>query len=98
MPGPNAGGGCEVLGGLASLIRDRAALRGQVDTLTAEPKFSGRVLALLPAVAFLALYYLNKPMMDPLFTNPAGRWIIAYVVGSVVIGYAIMMKIADIEM
>jgi len=88
----------EVLSGLASLIRDRAVLRGQVDTLTAEPKFSGRVLALLPAVAFLALYYLNKPMMDPLFTNPAGRWIIAYVVGSVAIGYAIMMKIADIEM
>jgi tight adherence protein B len=88
----------EVLSGLASLIRDRAALRGQVDTLTAEPKFSGRVLAMLPVFAFLALYYLNKPMMDPLFTNPAGRYIIAYTIGSIVVGYAIMMKIADIEM
>lgn len=88
----------EVLSGLASLIRDRAALRGQVDTLTAEPKFSGRVLSMLPVVAFLALYYLNKPMMDPLFTNPAGRYIIAYTIGSIVVGYAIMMKIADIEM
>ena len=49
----------EVLGGLANLIRDRVALRGQVDTLTAEPKFSGRVLSLLPVVGFFALYYLN---------------------------------------
>jgi tight adherence protein B len=88
----------EVLSGLSSLIRDRAALRGQVDTLTAEPKFSGRVLSMLPVVAFLTLYYLNRPMMDPLFTNPAGRWIIGYTIGSIIVGYVIMMKIADIEM
>ncbi len=88
----------EVLGGLASLIRDRSALRGQVDTLTAEPKFSGRVLSLLPVIGFLALYYLNKPMMEPLFTQPAGKSLMIYAAASVMVGYFIMMKIADIDL
>ena len=87
----------EVLSGLASLIRERAALRGQVDTLTAEPKFSGRVLSLLPVAAFFALYYLNRPMMEPMFTNPTGRMILLYAGGSIMVGYFILMKIADID-
>lgn len=88
----------EVLSGLATLIRDRAALRGQVDTLTAEPKFSGRVLALLPLVGFLALYWLNKPMMEPLFNSSAGKSLMIYAVVSVMVGYVILMKIADIDL
>ncbi len=88
----------EVLGGLATLIRDRVALRGQVDTLTAEPKFSGRVLALLPVVGFLALYYLNPQMMQPMMTTSTGRMLLIYAVSSVVVGYFILMKIADIDL
>jgi tight adherence protein B len=88
----------EVLGGLASLIRDRVALRGQVDTLTAEPKFSGRVLAMLPVVGFFALYYLNPGMMTPMVNTSTGRYLLAYAILSVVVGYFILMKIADIDL
>ena len=88
----------EVLGGLASLIRDRVALRGQVDTLTAEPKFSGRVLSLLPVVGFLALYYLNPGMMQPMVSTSVGRMMLMYAVASVMVGYFILMKIADIDL
>jgi tight adherence protein B len=88
----------EVLSGLAHLIRDRAALRGQVDTLTAEPKFTGRVLSLLPVVAFFALLYLNRPMMVPMVTTSTGRMILFYAVGSIVVGYFVLMKIADIDL
>jgi tight adherence protein B len=88
----------EVLGGLATLIRDRVALRGQVDTLTAEPKFSGRVLAMLPVVGFLALYYLNKPMMEPMLHNETGHYVLAYAAASIMVGYFILMRIADIDL
>ena len=88
----------EVLSGLATLIRDRAALRGQVDTLTAEPKFTGRVLALLPVIGFFALMYLNKPMMIPMLTTSTGRLILLYAAGSILVGYLILMKIADIDL
>jgi tight adherence protein B len=88
----------EVLSGLATLIRDRGALRGQVDTLTAEPKFAGRVLAMMPVVGFFALLYLNRPMMLPMLTTTTGRYILLYAVGSIVVGYIVLMKIADIEL
>jgi tight adherence protein B len=88
----------EVLSGLATLVRDRGALRGQVDTLTAEPKFAGRVLALLPVVGFFALLYLNRPMMIPMLTTTTGRYILLYAAGSIAVGYFVLMKIADIEL
>ena len=88
----------EVLSGLATLVRDRGALRGQVDTLTAEPKFAGRVLALMPVVGFFALLYLNRGMMLPMLTTSTGRFILLYAAGSIVVGYLVLMKIADIEL
>jgi len=88
----------EVLSGLATLIRDRGALRGQVDTLTAEPKFAGRVLALLPVTGFLALMYLSRPMMTPMLTTSTGRFILLYAASSILVGYFILMKIADIDL
>jgi tight adherence protein B len=88
----------EVLSGLATLVRDRGALRGQVDTLTAEPKFAGRVLALLPVLGFFALLYLNRPMMIPMLTTTTGRYILLYAAGSIAVGYFVLMKIADIEL
>lgn len=88
----------EVLSGLATLVRDRAALRGQVDTLTAEPKFAGRALALMPVVGFFALLYLNRPMMVPMLTTSTGRYILLYAAGSVAVGYFVLMKLADIEL
>jgi len=88
----------EVLSGLATLIRDRAALRGQVDTLTAEPKFTGRVLAMLPVVGFFALLYLNRPMMLPMLTTDTGRVILLYAIMSIAVGYFVLMKIADIDL
>jgi len=88
----------EVLSGLATLIRDRGMLRGQVDVLTAEPKFTGRVLATLPVLGFFALLYLNRPMMQPMLTTSTGRFILFYAAGSVAVGYFILMKLADIDL
>lgn len=88
----------EILTGLATLIRDRAALYDEIDTLTAEPKFTGAVLAALPVIAFLFLMVLNRPMMDPLFTTDTGKWVLLYAFGSVAVGYLIVRRIANIDL
>ncbi|HET6680282.1 MAG TPA: type II secretion system F family protein [Gemmatimonadaceae bacterium] len=87
----------EVLGGLATLVRDRDALRGQIDALTAEPKFAGRLLALLPLIAFFVLSFMNPGMFSPMLESSSGRFMLLYAVASVGVGYYIMMKIADID-
>jgi tight adherence protein B len=87
----------EVLTKLADLMRDRVAFRGQVRTLTAEPKMSARVLACLPLAVFLIINLINPDFMEPLLTTETGHFIIAYAGISVLLGYMVMAKIADID-
>lgn len=88
----------EVLSNLADLIRQRIAMKGQIQTLIAEPKLSARFLAVLPILVFLVLSAMNPHFFDPM-TAPGsiGRLILTISAISVVIGYMIMMKIADVD-
>ena len=87
----------EVLGNIAMLMRERVAFRGQVDTLTAEPKASARVLAALPVGVFIFIYLSNRDFLSPLLTTSTGHALMAYAVASVVVGYFILMQIAKID-
>ncbi|HJU72639.1 MAG TPA: type II secretion system F family protein [Gemmatimonadaceae bacterium] len=87
----------EILTGLAAIIRDRSVLREQIATLTAEPRFTGSVLSVLPVIAFFALLWMNRPMMVPLMETDSGRFLLIYAASSVMLGYVIMRKIANIK-
>ncbi|MGH7696610.1 MAG: type II secretion system F family protein [Gemmatimonadaceae bacterium] len=87
----------EIFNGLAAIIRDRAVLREQIDTLTAEPKFTGHALSILPVIAFFTLLWMNRPMMLPLLQTDSGRLILGYAAVSILLGYFAMRKIANIE-
>ena len=87
----------EVLGNIALLMRERVAFRGQVDTLTAEPKASAKVLTGLPIAVFLLVYVMNPQYMRPLLETPTGHMLLAYAISSVVVGYVILMRIAKID-
>jgi tight adherence protein B len=87
----------ELLGNLATLMRDRVALKGHIATLTAEPRLSGQFLAVLPVLMFFGLGLLNPSFMDGFRTTAIGHMLLAMAAVSVVIGYVVMMKIADID-
>jgi tight adherence protein B len=87
----------EVLTNLATLMRERVGLRGQIDTLTAEPRMSAVVLGLLPVALFLAVFMLNRDYLTPLWTTTAGRVLSIYGIISVVMGYVILRKIGQID-
>ncbi|HEU4564551.1 MAG TPA: type II secretion system F family protein [Gemmatimonadaceae bacterium] len=87
----------EVLSNLAKLMRERVTFRGEVKTLTAEPKFSARMMAGLPLAMFLLLTVLNRDFEKTLWTTPIGRVMLLFSVVSVMIGYFIMSRMARIE-
>jgi Flp pilus assembly protein TadB len=74
------------------------AMRGQIQTLIAEPKLSARFLAVLPIVVFMVLSLMNPHFFDAM-TRPgsAGRLALTISAIMVVVGYMIMMKIADVD-
>jgi tight adherence protein B len=88
----------EVLANISNLMRERVAFRGQVDTLTAEPKMSARVLAGLPVGVFLIVYAMNPDYLRPLLVTPQGHSMIAYAITSVIVGYVVLMRIAKIDL
>lgn len=88
----------ELLTNISTLIRERIKFQANLETLTAEPKMSARVLAGMPFVMFAAIYSINAQYMQPLFTDPKGKFLMVYALVSVVIGYIIMNKIASVDM
>jgi tight adherence protein B len=87
----------DVLSNLADLIRERIAMRGHIETLVAEPKMSARFLAVLPVVVYFMLSIVSPHFTDPLIQTPGGRISLGLAAAGVGVGYAIMMKIADVD-
>jgi hypothetical protein len=87
----------EVLGNIGTLMRERAALKADIETLTAESKMSARILSLLPVVVFVLINLINANFMKPMLSSPTGLYVFVAAGFMVMAGYYTMMKIADID-
>jgi tight adherence protein B len=87
----------EILDNIASTIRDRVRLQGEVKTLTAQGRFSGLIVALVPFVLGLFMYMVNKPYIMLLFREPVGRLMLGVALVNEVIGVLLIRKIIKIE-
>lgn len=88
----------EVLGRISALMRERAALQGEVISLTAESKMSGRILSVLPVVVFGIITLISPDFTKPMTVSFIGQLLMGGAALSVVIGYAVMMRIANVEL
>jgi len=87
----------EILDNIGYLIRERLKLKGKIRGLTAEGRFSAIVLALLPVVTFLALYFLNRAYIVTLLQDPLGIKILLAGLTSVLIGALVMKRMVNIR-
>jgi tight adherence protein B len=87
----------EVLDNLANVIRIRFTIRRQLRVYTAQGRFSGYVLAVLPIAVGGAIYSLNPPYIRLLFTDPFGKLMLLTAVVFQIVGFLWIRKIVDIE-
>ena len=59
----------DVLSGLATLIRERIALRDRVATLTAEPRATAILLSLLPVLLFAGLFFMKREYGNEIYRD-----------------------------
>ena len=89
----------EILDTISFTILERFSIKGDIQTLTAQVRTSGSVLSLIPVFLTLVLWFLNPEYL--LSLKGGGTYCVIGVAVAVVFlvgtGYAIMMKIADIE-
>jgi tight adherence protein B len=87
----------EVLDKIGHIVRERFKILGQVMALTGEGRISGIVLMALPIALFFAVYYLNRPYVMLLFTDPLGKQMIAFAIVLQILGAITINKIIDIK-
>jgi tight adherence protein B len=87
----------EVLENISYLIRERFKLQGRIRVLAAEGKFSAIVLVALPFVVCLMLLLVNPGFLKPLYTDPAGKVMIAAAIIMMSMGIFVMKKMISIK-
>lgn len=87
----------ETLENLSALLRKRREMRLKVQALTAEGRFTSKVIAILPMLVMGALYFLNRGYVTLLFTDPTAQVFLGVAVSLVVIGSIIMNRMVNLE-
>jgi tight adherence protein B len=87
----------EILDNLAYVVRERFKILRQVRVYTAHGRMTGYVLLALPAFLAVALMFINPDHMNTLFTERAGKLMIAATVVMQTFGYIWIRKIVTIE-
>lgn len=89
----------EILDTISFTIRERVRIKGEIRVMTATVRTSATVLSLIPVFLTIALWFVSPEYLASFFDRgPFCGWLaIITVVGMIVSGYFVMMKIADIE-
>jgi len=87
----------EILDTIAFTIRERVRIKGDINTLTAQGRISGYVVAFLPIGLGAALNAINPEFMQPLFTQTIGQILIGVGAVMMTIGFLAIRKITDIK-
>jgi tight adherence protein B len=64
----------EILEKISHTLRERYKFYGKLRALTAEGRISAIILGALPFLCGLAIVMLNPKYIDPLFSDPLGKW------------------------
>lgn len=88
----------EVLGTVCATMRDRATLRRQVASLSAEGRLSAVVLVGLPVFMFLFQLTFRRDYFEPMLTRPIGIALLVACAVSLAFGSLVMKKIVKVEM
>ena len=88
----------EILDVISHTIRERVRIKGEIRTLTAQGRYSGYVISLLPIGLALVLFCVNKPYVSQLFTTGWCGWAMV-VCGLLMIasGFIAIQRIVAIE-
>lgn len=87
----------EVFDRIAFTIRERRRIEGRIDSLTAQGKAQGCIVALLPVVLALGIYQIDSTLIEPFFNDPRGNLVLAMMIVMEFSGYFLIKKITTIE-
>src|SRR6266542_5639505 len=102
VPGPGlrplvGGARAEILATIAFTSRERGRIKGEINTLTAQGRYSGYLVAFLPIGIMITLNLINPEFMQPLFTQLLGQILLGVGAVMMIIGFIAIQKITNIK-
>jgi tight adherence protein B len=91
------GNSAEVLDRVAETVRERAALRRLVRTLTAQGRMARWIVSAIPVLLVIIISLLNPEYMKPLFNKTAGQILLVLASLMVISGSLVIKKIVNIK-
>lgn len=86
-----------ILENVANTIRTRSDIRREIQVLSAEGRFSGYVLVVMPFAMMLILSFIRPGYMEFFFSSPAGIFLLVMFAVLMVIGWFWMKQLVKIE-
>src|SRR4029453_1704932 len=83
----------EILDKVATTMRERERIRGEINTLTAQQKMTGIVIGGLPVFMFAIFMVMNPGYMSLLITETIGKAMLAAAIGLHLMGYFSLKRI-----
>lgn len=87
----------ELMQNMASLIRERLKLLGQIQSLSAEGRLSGWILFLLPIVMAVLLMIVNPEYMEQLVADPLGQVLLGVASVQMLLGAIWMRRLVNLR-
>ncbi|MGI6550495.1 MAG: type II secretion system F family protein [Syntrophomonadales bacterium] len=93
-----AGGNlAQILDNIAGTIRERARIKGQIKTLTAQGRVSGLVIGCMPVGLLFLLLIINPRYMSAMLDSSMGYILLGAAFGSELVGAFIISKMVKID-
>lgn len=87
----------EVLLNLSDTLRQRKAMKMKIQALTSESRAASKIVAAIPILSGIGMYYLNKPSITLLFETDSGHNMLIYCVVSIGLGLLIIKKLTAVD-
>jgi len=87
----------EVLDSVSHTIRERIRIKGEIRALTAQSRYSGYMVALVPVILAVVIYVIQPEFMSLLFTERCGWIMLGVAVVGIVAGFVVIGKIVNID-
>jgi tight adherence protein B len=88
----------EILEKISTTTRERFKLAGQIKVFTAQARFSGYILGLLPFGFGTMVFFINPDYILTLFQEPAGNLLLGISIVLQVVGFMTIRKIMKIKL
>ena len=87
----------EILDTMANIIRERFRLKGQIKAASAHGRITGLILAVMPVIVAVILFFISPAYLLALARDPDGKKLVIAACAAQVIGFFCIRKITNIK-